>query len=409
MIVHGYSTNGVPTDVNLAWETHSDPVRNWLWDIARASGRYVCVGDLGTLMTSSDGFSWSLELPPSTATNTLMLGVGGDTNTLVAVGSRGTAIYSAQAFTNVVVTNRVIVDLQTTNTVVSTNLVNTLGILWSASSGTGTTNDLAAVVRFQGALVAAGAHGTLVRSLDEGRTWTVLPRPADVFLSGLAVFSNTLVVVGDRGTIYTSPNATAWTPRPSGTTNWIFRVRNLSNSLVAVGEKGTVLSSTDAVVWHPENTGTTRWLNDITYVETPEPAWYAVGTQGAVLVRTNGGTWGPASSITQRSLYGISHDESGQLVAVGIEGSIMRAQLSPPTTPISFLALESATNRLTFLLTGVTGQRFTLDRTDDVSASTNWILGPTLEFLDTSGTVLYVEDQGTNVPPLRYFRARQVR
>ena len=409
MIVHGYSTNGVAGDLNLAWETHSDPVRNWLWDVTRVSGRYVVVGDLGTLMTSGDGFAWSLELPPNVATNVLMLGVGGDTNTLVAVGSRGTALYSTRSFTNVVSTNQVIVGINTTNTVVSTNLVNTLGIFWAAAAASGTTNDLAAAVRFRGgSLVAVGGHGAVVRSDDEGRTWTPLPRPADVFLSGLAVFHDTLVAVGDRGTILTSTNATNWVAHPSGTTNWIFRVRALEETLVAVGEGGVVLSSPDALAWRAESSGTTRWLNDVTSVAEPVPAWYAVGVQGTVLVKTNGGGWAPADSITQRSLYGISHNETGQLVTVGIEGAILRTQLTLPQDPISFLSFDSQTNRLTFLMTGVTGQRFALDRTDDVSSPTNWILGPTLEFLDPSGTLLYVEDQGTNIPPAREFRARQV-
>lgn len=409
MIVHGYSTNALLSDVNLEWDTQSDSVRNWLWEVIRLPNRYVTVGDLGTLLTSEDGFSWSLELPPDTATNAVLLGIGGDTNTLVAAGSKGTLIYSHHTLTNFITTNLVVAGLDITNEVVSTNLASTLGINWSAPAAKVTTNDLQGVTRFGADFIAVGAKGTVVRSSDEGLTWSLLPKAADVFLSGITTFSNMLVAVGNRGTILVSSNATQWTARSSGTTNWIYRVRQLKDRLYAIGDRGTILSSDDALKWTAEPSGTTRWLNDITCIEAPAPTFYIVGNQGIVLTRTNGGSWKLADTITQRSLYGIAQNGSGQTVAVGIEGSIIRSQLTLPTHEISVLGFRPETNRIVFLLSGVTDQRFTLDRSDDISSADNWRLGPTLEFLDNSGTVLFVEALGTNNPPARYYRARQIR
>ncbi|MBL9171810.1 MAG: hypothetical protein JNN07_29035 [Verrucomicrobiales bacterium] len=410
MTVHGFSTNALLSEMNLEWETDTDTVRNWLWEVVRLPNRYVVVGDLGTLMTSEDGFSWSLELPPDTATNAVLLGVGGDTNTLVAVGSKGTLIYSHHTLTNVVYTNLVAVGLDLTNEVVTTNLASTLGIDWVASTSQVTTNDLQGIVRFGQDLIAVGGKGTVVRSSDEGVTWSLLPKAGDAFLSGLTTFSNLLVATGSKGTILTSTNATQWTTRASGTTNWIYRVRRLNDRLFAVGDRGTILTSEDGTRWTPEPSGTTRWLNDITWAESvASPAYYIVGNQGIVLTRTNGGTWKLADSVTQRSLYGVAQNGHGQLVSVGIEGSIVRSQLTLPTVPIQVLGFRPETNRMVFLFSGVTDQRFTLDRSSDISSPTNWWLGPTLEFLDNSGTLLYVENLATNSPPVRYFRARQVR
>ena len=408
MVVHGFSTNALLSDLNLTWDTDSDSARNWLWEVVRLPNRYVLVGDLGTIMTSEDGFAWSLELPPDAATNSVLLGVGGDTNTLVAAGSKGTLIYSHHTLTNVISTNLVAVGLNVTNEVVTTNLVSTLGIQWDAPATRVTTNDLQGIVRFGQDLIAVGAKGTVVRSSDEGVTWSLLPKASDAFLSGLTTFSNGLVAVGSKGTILTSSNATQWTVRVSGTTNWLYRVRNLNNRLFAVGDRGTILSSTDGVRWASEASGTTRWLNDIALVDASSGAYYIVGNQGIVLARTNGSAWKLADSITQRSLYGLAHNGEGQMVAVGIEGSVVRSQLTLPTAPISFLGFRPETNRIVFLLSGVTDQRFALDRSEDISSPTNWFLGPTLEILDSSGTLLYVETLGTNTPSTRYFRARQV-
>jgi len=39
---------------------------------------------------------------------------------------------------------------------------------------------------------------------------------------------------------------------------------------------------------------------------------------------------------------------------------------------------------------------------------TNWSMGPTLEFPDSSGTLLFLDDTGTNAPPRAFYRATVV-
>ena len=51
-------------------------------------------------------------------------------------------------------------------------------------------------------------------------------------LHGVAYGNNTLVAVGDAGTILTSPNGVTWTTRTSGTSNVLFGVAYGSNSFV---------------------------------------------------------------------------------------------------------------------------------------------------------------------------------
>ncbi|HZE10299.1 MAG TPA: hypothetical protein VE034_01805, partial [Burkholderiales bacterium] len=56
------------------------------------------------------------------------------------------------------------------------------------------------------------------------------------------------VVVGDSGTILTSPDGITWTPRTSGVTASLKRVRCANNQFVATG-LGVILTSTDGVTW----------------------------------------------------------------------------------------------------------------------------------------------------------------
>src|SRR5262249_15252350 len=154
------------------WFALSDSTRNLMWDIKHFPNLFLAVGDLATILSSSDGFSWSTELPPDAATNSIFLGIGGKTNLAVAVGSGGTIITSAASLQSVISTNA--------DGTLSTNLVNTLGIFWQTANSP-TTQDL----------------------------------------QGIGVFGDRFVATGGAGTILTSPDAVAWTKRASPTTSFL--------------------------------------------------------------------------------------------------------------------------------------------------------------------------------------------
>ncbi len=144
--------------------------------------------------------------------------------------------------------------------------------------------------------------------------------------------------------------------------------------------------------------GTPRWLTDVTVVG---DTIYAVGYQGAVLASTNMIDWTYIGTTTEKSLFGASAYD-GQLIAVGVEGAILRAQVIPDLTPVEFVDYSRQDDREIFLMAGVPGQRFSVDST---SAFTNWVAGPTFEFLDSSGTLLFFQGLSSNAPPHRFHRA----
>lgn len=385
VMAEGFQTN---SSSPYFWIDRTHPVRNWLWEVARTPDFYVTVGYFGTIMTSGNGIDWDLELVPGSTTNTVLLGVGGTTNMLIAVGDKGAVILSPNTRTNLVFTN--------TDNVTVTNAASTLGVIWNDLPRP-TTNDLQGVAVMDGQFALTGDHGTVLTSAD-GTNWVGHATPTTSFLSGVTAHPGGLVAVGQSGAIITSPDGNSWARQTSDTTNWIYRVRYLAGKLIAVGQNGTILVSADATNWISAASGTTRWLNDVTMLA---DTFFVVGTQGAVLASTNAVNWVYIGTITEKSLYGVAcHD--GQLLTVGVEGSIVRSQVIPDSTPVRFLKYSRAADQNIFLFSGKPDQRFTLDSS---TMLTNWLTGSIFEFLDSSGTLLLLGNPSADAPAMEFFRA----
>jgi hypothetical protein len=394
MLAEGFQTNGAP----FSWLAASDSARPWLWDSMYVSGAffYTAVGDYGTVMTSDDGVAWNLEAMPAAATNTTFMGVGGATNLLLAVGDTG-AIYYSPAYTAVVTNSGV---------GVVTQMVYTLGVVWRAVSPRPTTNDLQGVAVLSNSLyVVTGDQGVILTSATGTNNWVRRSSLTSKLLSSVTDWPGGLVATGDDGAIVSSANGIAWTIRAAGlTTNWLYRVRYLGGSLIAVGQNGAIFTSTNAINWTARASGTTKWLTDATRVSN---YWFVVGYGGTVLASTNLANWSSLGALTKKHLYSVATD-SNQLVTVGIEGVILRTQVVPDLTPIAILDFDRVrgSNAIfnIYLFGGKADQRFTLDRLPGLS-TTNWTTGPQLEFLDSSGTLYYLETLGSNSPPQEYYRA----
>jgi len=390
----GYQSTNAP----YFWLTPYDSVRNWLWDVTRLPSLYVAAGDYGTIMTSGGGVDWTLEVVPPVVTNTTLLGVGGSTNLLLAVGDTGTMLYSPNMPTNVVITNQSGTFTQT---------VSTLGVVWYSVPNRPTTNDLQGVAVLSNSLyVVTGARGLIFTS-PNGTNWTARTSGNTNLLSSVTEWAGGLAASGDNGTLLTSADGIFWTKRASGTTNWLYRIRWLNKTLLAVGQNGTILTSTNGSNWTARTSGTANWLTDAAFVG---DTWFAVGLSGTVLSSSNLVTWTSRGTITKKPLYAAATD-SDQLVVVGVEGVILRSQVVPDATPISILDYSRvATNDPgpvynIFLFGGKTDQRFTLDRATNVVA-TPWTTGQQLEIFDGSGTLYFLETlTGTNFPSLEFYRA----
>jgi photosystem II stability/assembly factor-like uncharacterized protein len=393
----GYQTNGA----SYFWLTPYDSVRNWLWDATWASHLYVTVGDFGTVMTSGDGVDWTLELIPPSVTNTTFLGIGGNTNLLIAVGDQGAMIYSPNNITNIISTNA--------DGMVITQTVSTLGVFWYPVEPQPTTNVLQGVTALGTNLfVVTGEQGAVLTSSD-GTNWTKGSTPTSKLLTGVAAWPGGLVATGDDGALITSPDGFAWDLIPQFTTNWLYKVRYLNDTLVAVGQKGSIFTSADGENWTPRASSTTKWLNDATFID---DTWFVVGTGGAVLTSTNLIDWSNQGTLTTKALYSAVTD-GAKLVAVGVEGIILRSPVVPDLTPVSILGYSrfQSTNapnlaQNIFLFGGHPDQQFLLSADTNLTTS-KWNMNTELEIYDGSGLLYYIESfPATNLPTAEFFRTK---
>jgi hypothetical protein len=324
-----------------------------------------------------------------------LLGVGGSTNLLVAVGDGGTVIYSPNILTNIVITNASGISTQTSSS---------LGVFWHSAPAF-TSYDLQAVAVFGESLyVIAGAQGSVFTSAD-GITWAPQSTPTTNFLSALTEWPGGLIAAGDNGTLLSSPDGKDWSSIKPVTGNWLYKVRWLNHALLAVGQQGTILTSTNGIGWSVQKSGTQAWLSDAVFIQ---DTWFVIGHNGTVLSSTDLVNWISRGTITLKSFFGAATD-SQQLVCVGVEGIILRSPVVPELTPVSVLNYSRVSTNNTafnlFLFGGKPDQRFTLDRSTNL-LSAAWAAGPLLDITDGSGTLYYIETlTGTNLPPTEYYRA----
>jgi len=259
------STDGVTTaGLNWTQNTSSGITAN-LNAALYTLGKFIVVGDAGTISSSADLATWSA----GTSINTQNLNaVASNGSSVVAVGNGGTIEYSAD------------------------------GVTWYAAATVPTTNHLYGVSYLaSGIWMAVGQNCTLLSSAD-GSTWSTVSVAACPALTDL------------RGVAY-RPQTTTTTTIPTTTST------TLAASYVVAGTGGLVLSSPDAVTWTAQTSNTTADL--LTVSSTPNQ-FLAAGSGGAVITSPDGLTWTAQTSGTTSALYGLANAQA-QYVTVGQAGT----------------------------------------------------------------------------------------
>lgn len=167
------STNGVTWTASTTYPS-TQLVNNVFW----TGTQWLALGTAGDISTSFDAMTWTLQT--SGSTNALN-GFATDGTTMVVVGGFGTILTS---------TNGTAWTKQTSNTTYALN-----SVTWTGAQ-----------------FVAVGAAGTVLTSTN-GTNWAIQTTPYTVNLVGSDPFNlndvvqagTSLVVVGDRGLVATSP------------------------------------------------------------------------------------------------------------------------------------------------------------------------------------------------------------
>ena len=271
---HVYTSSNAST-----WTAQSSiPTANNLRGINLNStlGLIVIVGEVGTILTSPDGVTYTTQ---TSGTTYNLLGIANNSSGLnVAVGNNGT--------------NPII-------------LSSPDGVTWT--SRTSPVTNILNAVAYSSSLnlfVAVGANGALITSPD-GVTWTNHSILSTVSLSGVA-FANTIFLAlgsgSGAGSIYTSPDGITWTSQTSGTTHNLLGATYLGSTYIVVGTSGTILTSTNGTTWTTQTSGTT---NNLEAINTYNGLAIAVGLTGTIVTSPDGTTWTTQTLGATTGLFGV--------------------------------------------------------------------------------------------------------
>jgi photosystem II stability/assembly factor-like uncharacterized protein len=170
-------------------------------------------------------------------------------------------------------------------------------------------SDLKAVAFGNGMFVAVAEQNGDVLTSTNGANWNLGSiGVTNIDLEGVSFVNNQFIAVGEKGSIFTSPNGATWTPRISGTMSYLHDVHYANGQYVVVGENGRILTSPNSVAWTPHNTATTNYWKDITYANGLYVAvgyYYPGGTRARIATSPDAVSWtyrvvgstGPAEAI----------------------------------------------------------------------------------------------------------------
>jgi len=176
-----------------------------------------------------------------------------------------------------------------------------------------------------------GRSGTIVRSLDQGMTWTLHPSGVNIDLNGIDFIGsdiNQIIAVGDSGLVLrSSDGGETWSPVNSGVIKNLNSVYSLNSFITIIaGDEGTVLkSSNSGLNWINQSIpDTTADLNKISTMG----SWFfgtilgMVGDNGKLYSSTNYNFWNPIETGTTEDLYDLQFKNASSGYVAGENGTI---------------------------------------------------------------------------------------
>jgi hypothetical protein len=282
------------------WTPRTSGVTTWLHGLAyhEGSGTFATCGENGVILLSTDTVTWT-KLPVAGLTVHL--------EALVAVNSYANFVAAGH--------NGTIVGLRRDSLVLKDG--GTL-VTWSGElTATGSTSNLVGLANGGGALFAAGSGGKILTALSDKGPWYSLPSAGDGILLGSLFVNDTLYLVGEKETILQSDLI------------YLSRLRNISTR-GEVGTGGNVMISGFIVRGDRPKT---------VLVRAAGPALAAFGVSGtlaapvlslldskAALIATNTG-WGTAANAA--TIASTAARVSAFPFATGSADSALLATLSP--------------------------------------------------------------------------------
>ena len=304
-------------------------------DVVFANNRFVAVGFAGTISTSSDGLIWTRRNLASTPVVDLNA-VLHDGTQFVAAGTRSAvftstdgATWTSRAAVVPTFSDYLPVDIRGLAFGGGTYIAVTLDGIYTTTnlSAPWVRNPLVLVsgtlraVTFTGSsFIASGSFGTLLRSTDNGVTWTAGGSDSvnfsDVWVSLASNGTRHVAVKNSFGSIATSTDGLTWrivTNFPVDLQNFN-GVSYVNGQFIAVGNGGMIFTSADGLAW-TQRSSNPLGLGDFNAVAAGNSGFVAVGVNGQIASSPDGQTWTKRDSGSAGALSGIVFG-GGKYVAV---------------------------------------------------------------------------------------------
>ncbi len=323
-------------DLEWAW-ANPYPIGSGLTSITYGNGMFVAAGDDGTIVTSADGETWDIQNSGTSnyLAGTAWLGgkfwcVGNSVILNSADGVNWSNPNTGSSFTGrnigyngsrYVITSSSSVRYSDDDGA-TWNLIN-LGAIFGWSDPA--YRMMYDIVWDGSQFVVIGDYGTVVTS-PNGIDWTEQTSPTDAHLKAIVYDGSIFVAVGKDGAIITSPNGTAWTQRTSGTGSQLLDIIWDGSQFVAVGNPSTagesicVLTSPDGVTWTKHDDDFRASFAGVAWNGSDTLA--AVGFNGTIAVSSDGADWDKISHGTVQTLSDVVWN-GNQYVAIGMNGTIV--------------------------------------------------------------------------------------
>lgn len=407
----------------IRWAEAQSGTTNHLAAITYAHDRFVAVGEQGTLLTSSNGLHWSNV--PIGLTNSLTDVVGGP-DRILAVGPTGAILQSQDGVvwngtagsTSIPALSRVAygagrfigVDrssfwVSTDGTAWERHVAPVFSQINSIAYGRGM---FAVLARPSGFVLPPSSGHSIIFSSADGVHWSQLPVRLPAQDLTLRFADNHFIAIGPDGRMFTSNDLLRWVERSEHTTWRLYDAVGFQNTLVVVGDYGTILQ-TDPLAGTPPR-----------LVSQPVGQRAAPGSNVTLQVDVSGTLpftyqWRlngvPITGATNAvlALANLSRAEAGcyevqvtNPVGTSVSDAACVAVESDEATPVLLEGRLAGEGRLQLIVTGASGVRYEIQFAEQLSQPTAW---QPLATLTLAGESITIEEAIPMEPPARFYRA----
>ncbi len=320
------------------------PQGNHLYDITYGNGRYIAVGERGTVLTSANGVDWE---PRLSGTDRTLSGVTFQDDTFLTVGNGLflTSSGDAAAWFPAVANNgspyvQPPPEIELTGIDYGKARFIALGngksVLTSQDAGfwlvreNGISNAWHAAACSDALCVVVG-HGIL--SSADTITWEEQLAADEIFSAGYTELQdviyreNTFLAVGDEGKVMTSSDGSQWDVQTIPNFQATAVAFGAGRYVIVGGEDSDgddifdagIMTSADGSVWSEEAVDILPPLNKVIYAD---GRFVAVGDNGLILTSSDGSLWTEQSTGPYDDINDLAMGDSQTLFAVGDRGFI---------------------------------------------------------------------------------------